>query len=509
MKKNFDFNNFMTVEPYSEENIKWFNVTDEVFALYGTTELTDNVAHRFSENEITDVEKVSKDVAFLAKCPAGVHLKFKTNRYGTTELTDNVAHRFSENEITDVEKVSKDVAFLAKCPAGVHLKFKTNSKRLMIDALLPEPPNMCHMTALGQCGFDLYVFDDTENRYVLHSNTVFNVKNNYYQMQLLFFQDDKERDYILYFPLYMNLDDTENRYVLHSNTVFNVKNNYYQMQLLFFQDDKERDYILYFPLYMNLSSVRIGFDDNATVSPSYYKNDKRILLYGTSIAQGGCVSRPGMLYTSILSRTLDREILNYGFSGAALGEKEVALILAKRKNIELLIIDIQANAGCSEKLENNLEEFIVQYNTINPNVKILVITQIPFAMDLYIIDIQANAGCSEKLENNLEEFIVQYNTINPNVKILVITQIPFAMDLYDEKRTELKLYYKYFMKRVVDKFRKKGIKIYFLDGDNFFTSTQLLHFTEYTVDGVHPTDLGSSLIAEGYYKKIVKVLDNE
>ena len=368
MKKNFDFNNFMSVEPYSEENIKWFNVTDEVFALYGTT-----------------------------------------------ELTDNVAHRFSENEITDVEKVSKDVAFLAKCPAGVHLKFKTNSKRLMIDALLPEPPNMGHMTALGQCGFDLYVFDDTENRYVLHSNTVFNVKNNYYQMQLLFFQDDKERDYILYFPL-----------------------------------------------YMNLSSVRIGFDDNATVSPSYYKNDKRILLYGTSIAQGGCVSRPGMLYTNILSRKLDKEILNYGFSGAALGEKEVALILAKRKNIELLIIDIQANAGCSEKLENNLEEFIVQYNTINPN-----------------------------------------------VKILVITQIPFAMDLYDEKRTELKLYYKYFMKRIVDKFRKKGIKIYFLDGDNFFTSTQLLHFTEYTVDGVHPTDLGSSLIAEGYYKKIVKVLDNE
>ena len=57
--------------------------------------------------------------------------------------------------------------------------------------------------------------------------------------------------------------------------------------------------------------------------------------------------------------------------------------------------------------------------------------------------------------------------------------------------------------------RKKGIKIYFLDGDNFFTSTQLLHFTEYTVDGVHPTDLGSSLIAEGYYQKIVKVLDNE
>ena len=50
---------------------------------------------------------------------------------------------------------------------------------------------------------------------------------------------------------------------------------------------------------------------------------KPIIFYGTSITQGGCASRPGMVHTNIISRKLDVEVINFGFSGN--GRMELAL----------------------------------------------------------------------------------------------------------------------------------------------------------------------------------------
>ncbi len=364
MKKEFDFANFISLAPYAND-VKWYDPWDDVFGHFGSDQ--------FSNKHLT---------------------------------------RFSPKEIRSVKKVSEAVAFLAKNTAGLELRFKTNSKRIMLDVILPSSPNMGHMTGVGQSGFDLYTYDEKEKRYIFHSNTVFSPKKNKYQMQLLWYNDGKMRDYILYFPL-----------------------------------------------YMGVKVVKIGFDYDSIIEPNKYKNTGKIMLYGTSIGQGGCVSRPGMLYTSILSRKLEKEFLNYSFSGSALGESIIAKILAKREDI-----------------------------------------------DLFIIDIQANAGCTSKLEDNLENFIDIYHNERPNVPILLVTQIPFAMDIYDKDRTELKLYYKEFINKVVRKYKRKGLDIWYLDGDKFFNNTELIHFTEYTVDGVHPTDAGAILIANGYYKKIKKVL---
>ena len=44
------------------------------------------------------------------------------------------------------------------------------------------------------------------------------------------------------------------------------------------------------------------------------------MIYGTSITQGGCASRPGMAYTNILSRRIDAPFINLGFSGSGRGE---------------------------------------------------------------------------------------------------------------------------------------------------------------------------------------------
>ena len=51
------------------------------------------------------------------------------------------------------------------------------------------------------------------------------------------------------------------------------------------------------------------------MAPQPYVSDRPVIVYGTSITQGGCASRPGSCYTNILSRKLNRPLLNYGFSG--------------------------------------------------------------------------------------------------------------------------------------------------------------------------------------------------
>jgi lysophospholipase L1-like esterase len=53
------------------------------------------------------------------------------------------------------------------------------------------------------------------------------------------------------------------------------------------------------------------------------------VFYGTSITQGGCASRPGMAYPSIIGRQLDWPIVNLGFSGNGKTEPEMAALLAE------------------------------------------------------------------------------------------------------------------------------------------------------------------------------------
>ncbi|MEN6535873.1 MAG: SGNH/GDSL hydrolase family protein, partial [Bryobacteraceae bacterium] len=92
-----------------------------------------------------------------------------------------------------------------------------------------------------------------------------------------------------------------------------------------------REYMLYFPLYNGVESVEIGVPPEATIAPgpAYPPGVKPIVFYGTSILQGGCASRPGMVYTSIIGRMLDWPTLNFGFSGNAKSEPEIANLLAE------------------------------------------------------------------------------------------------------------------------------------------------------------------------------------
>lgn len=82
---------------------------------------------------------------------------------------------------------------------------------------------------------------------------------------------------------------------------------------------------IYMPLYAGVYELRIGVKEGSTVeAPRPYTYTSPIVLYGSSITQGACASRPGNDYAMRLSRLLDADVLNLGFSGN--GNAEPAML---------------------------------------------------------------------------------------------------------------------------------------------------------------------------------------
>ena len=86
--------------------------------------------------------------------------------------------------------------------------------------------------------------------------------------------------------------------------------------------------MLYLPLYNGVEKLELGVPEGASLVPVAPREPKPVVVYGTSIAHGACASRPGMAWPAILSRALDREVVNLGFSGNGRMELEVGAHVA-------------------------------------------------------------------------------------------------------------------------------------------------------------------------------------
>jgi YVTN family beta-propeller protein len=90
-----------------------------------------------------------------------------------------------------------------------------------------------------------------------------------------------------------------------------------------------REFRLYLPLYNGVSRLEVGVPEEATFRFTPRATTRPVVVYGTSITQGCCASRPGMSYTAMLGRRLDVPVINLGFSGNGKAEPEVAHLLAE------------------------------------------------------------------------------------------------------------------------------------------------------------------------------------
>ena len=281
---------------------------------------------------------------------------------------------------------------LANSTAGGQVQFQTDSPKLAVRVELAAPANMNHMPATGQCGFDCYIGPPKQQRYC-------------------------------------------------NTTKYDHRQTSYECALFELATSDMRNVTLNFPLYQGVREVLVGLTPGVQViAPPPYDDERPVVVYGTSITQGGCAARPGMAYTNILSRRLNRPFVNLGFSGSGRGEPEVARTMAT--------ID---DPAC------------------------------------YVLDYEANASAEQRLEKTLDDFIDILRDAHPHTPILVVSRVRFAAESFASDAVHDRLKRRDFQQRTVEARRAAGDnRVFFHDGADLLGTD----FDECTVDGAHPTDFG-------------------
>jgi lysophospholipase L1-like esterase len=164
-----------------------------------------------------------------------------------------------------------------------------------------------------------------------------------------------------------------------------------------------RSYHLNLPLYNGVASLEIGVRKGAAFEPVAPRKARPIVFYGTSITQGGCASRPGMSFTNILGRRLDRPVLNFGFSGNGKTEVEVARFLAE-VDAAAFVLDTSANTS-PEELRERAPKVVKLWREKHPGVPILMLDErvwesaplVPHLAELHRKKTEALKGAYEEL----------------------------------------------------------------------------------------------------------------
>lgn len=226
--------------------------------------------------------------------------------------------------------VSRDpVWYLGRHSAGLYIRFRSNSTSIHARWESTFNNTMTHMTDTGTKGLDLYALVDGEWRYVCSAQP-------------------------------------------------QGKNS--ERCIIADMDPVGREYMLYLSLYDGVSSLEIGVDEGAFIGKPAVdspRTDKPIVMYGTSILQGGCANRPGMAHTNIISRRLDREVINLGFSGNALLDMEIARLMASVEDPGLFVLDYAPNAY-ADMIDEQGEEFFRIIRDAHPDVPVVFIEDVIF-----------------------------------------------------------------------------------------------------------------------------------
>lgn len=136
-----------------------------------------------------------------------------------------------------------------------------------------------------------------------------------------------------------------------------------------------QEILLHVPLYNGLRYAAIGVAPGAQVElPTPYAIEKPLVFYGSSITQGGCASRPGNAYPAFLSRWLDADFINLGFSGNAKGEPAMARYIAGLE-MSLLVMDYDHNADDVAFLRSTHRPFYEIVRDAQPELPILFVSK--------------------------------------------------------------------------------------------------------------------------------------
>ncbi len=275
--------------------------------------------------------------------------------------------------------------------AGAQIHFSTDSKKLRLHFKLNIAHNGATLTPNGQCGFNLYLYDEAQDRY----------------------------NFVAVTGIPQNTTEIKSK-------------------LLEFDEKKKRHFILFMPMYAGARNIELGLDLDAQIwRETLYRTDAQILFYGTSITQGGCASRCGLIPPNVLSREFRMPVIDLGFSGNAVGEAELFTFMTHYDNLKVIILDYGANASMDATIERGLEIL----RAAMPTVPILVLSRLP-----QICDYTHPDGWGKHRENKAAA-----------------------------------------LRKIIHRLRRKGDKnLYFMDGAKIFGD----NWQDCLTDNGHPNDLG-------------------
>ena len=223
--------------------------------------------------------------------------------YGSYAPESDTLFRRTPEEVA--KNMSTGAHFLHTNTAGIRVRFKTDSQYIALKPTMPSVANMVIMPLSGSTGFDIYA--DGEFIGIVAQQVVY---------------EDNHRATV------ENLDKYEG--------------------IVEFPDRKMREIQINFPLYSDVSDLLIGLQEDAKIEHgAEYKYKKPIVFYGSSITQGAAASRPGNSYEAIISRRLDTDYINLGFSGNARAEDAIAEYISNL-DMSIFVYDYDHNAPTVE-----------------------------------------------------------------------------------------------------------------------------------------------------------------
>ena len=347
-------------------------------------------------NRLKDIKEIDKNMNELSINDNDDSLWYDVDSYVIDKYMQGKAFKNGAfNRLNDVY-VSENVETLKLHPAGFNIEFKASTEVIKLRAKLAGAAYMSHMTAVGTIGFSLYV------------------------------------------------KKGEKWYFVNSSKINKAE---YEVDLLSNINNREYTYRLYFPLYQALYKLSLGIKKPGYLE--FIKEDREtLLIYGTSISQGGCATRPGMDYGAILGRMKNLNVINLGFSGSCKIEESMCRIINDiiiENNVTKIIFEVESNSP-------SYDHFSTRFS--------------------YLLD---NLYNKEKID------------------IYLISHFDEALPYVNEKIKKYRSGFKKVQKEVASKYN-----IHFIDGVTLIKGIEC----EGSVDGVHLTDLGFYEVA----KKLSKLI---
>lgn len=138
---------------------------------------------------------------------------------------------------------------------------------------------------------------------------------------------------------------------------------------------QKAEVLIHFPLFANVTRLFVGVCEGSVLeSAPTYQLAAPVVCYGSSITHGACASRPGNCYENILSRELNVDFLNLGFSGSAYGEDAIAAHIATLE-MSAFVLDYDHNASSPASLGRHHERFFKTVRAAQPNLPILMLSR--------------------------------------------------------------------------------------------------------------------------------------